>query len=534
MQGSRPSIKPAPAKISSWQLLIAQDNVTDEIVRHRYAGSGTPEDPYVVEWLYKDPVDPLTYPIWRKWSITLIMAFSTLAITFASSSLAGADPQLAEYFHAPSLLITADVSLFVLAFAIGPAIWGPLSELYGRQYIFAGTFAGVTLFSGAVIASNNIATLLVLRFFAGALGASVIVNAAGVISDVWLPRDRGLAGIVYTAAPFLGPTIGPVTCGFLGQNAGWKWVAGLIAILAGTCWLFGMLMVPETYAPVLLRRRAAKLSRMSGKVYKSKMETLGAPKTTGAIFYSVIVRPWILLVREPIVLLCSVYIAIIYGTLYLSFAAFPIVFSEKRGWGQGISGLSYIGISVGQVLGMVYAFFDVRRYKKVARNSPKGVAPPEAWLAPSCVGAIALPIGLFWFAWTNGTNIHWIVCLIGIAPFGFGQVLVFLSVSQYLLDAYGIYAASSLAANAAVRALFGAAFPLFSTPLYNGLGIHWGASIPAFLSLLCLPVPFLFLRFGAKIRERCRYSSEAMRITAEMNKSSASAAGSDTDETLHE
>ncbi|KAI1104952.1 MFS general substrate transporter [Jackrogersella minutella] len=519
------------ATVSNWRLLIAQDNVNDEILYHRYTGSGTQEDPYRVEWLHHDPIDPLTYPTWKKWTITLIMAFSTLAITFASSGLSGADPQLMLYFGASQELVTADVSLFVLSFAIGPAIWGPLSELYGRQYIFAGTFAGVTIFSSAVIASNNIATLLVLRFFAGALGASVITNAAGVISDLFTPRDRGLAGIVYTAAPFLGPTIGPVTCGFLAQYAGWKWVAGLMAIVSGICWLLGLFFVPETYAPILLRRRAAKLSKLTGHVYKSKLEADAPSKRSRDLFYSAIVRPWTLLFREPIVLLCSIYIAVVYGTLYLSFAAFPIVFTGHRGWSQGVSGLSFLGIMAGQVLGMVYAVFDTKRYKRIADSSPKGRAPPEAWLAPSCVGAVALPIGLFWFAWTNGNEIHWIVSLIGIAPFGFGQVLVFLSISQYLLDAYGIYAASCLAANAAVRAMFGAAFPLFSGLLYDNLGIHWGASIPAFLAAACLPVPFLFHRYGLAIRKRCTYSSDAMRITEEMSKK-AVVDTSDTDATL--
>jgi hypothetical protein len=112
---------------------------------------------------------------------------------------------------------------------------------------------------------------------------------------------------------------------------------------------------------------------------------------------------------------------------------------------------------VGEILGILYAVLDTIRYKKVADRSPGGVAPPEAWLPPSLVGAVALPAGLFWFAWTNGRELHWIICLIGIVPFGFGEVLVFLSVNQFLIDAYGVYAASCLATIAIVRALFGAA-----------------------------------------------------------------------------
>lgn len=58
--------------------------------------------------------------------------------------------------------------------------------------------------------------------------------------------------------------------------------------------------------------------------------------------------------------------------------------------------------------------------------------------------------------------------------------------------------------------------PLFTTPMYNNLGIHWASSIPAFLALLCLPFPFVFHRYGLQIRKRCRYSADAMRITEEL------------------
>jgi hypothetical protein len=136
------------------------------------------------------------------------------------------------------------------------------------------------------------------------------------------------------------------------------------------------------------------------------------------------------------------------------------------------------------------------------------------------VGGIALPVGLFWFAWTNYPNIHWMASIAAGAPFGFGMVLVFLSVFNYLIDSYTIYAASVLAANSALRSLFGMAFPLFTTYMYHNLGIHWASSIPAFLSLACVPFPFIFYKYGAQIRQRCTYAAEAdafMRRLAEKN-----------------
>jgi hypothetical protein len=138
-----------------------------------------------------------------------------------------------------------------------------------------------------------------------------------------------------------------------------------------------------------------------------------------------------------------------------------------------------------------------------------GFAPPEARLIIGMVGSVALPIGMFWFAWTNGPSVHWISPIMAGAPFGFGLTLVFLSVTSYLIDAYVIYAASVLAANTVLRSLFGAAFPLFTRIMYERLGIHWASSIPAFLALLCVPLPFFFYKFGARIRARCTYAAAA-------------------------
>ncbi|CAG8211229.1 unnamed protein product [Penicillium nalgiovense] len=221
---------------------------------------------------------------------------------------------------------------FVLAFGIGPAIWAPLSELWPRQIISFVTYGLTTLFAGATIASPNIATLVVLRFLAGAFASSAISNAGGVVSDMFTARDRGLATIAFIGAPLLGPSLGPITCNFLAVSKGWEWVQGLTTIFNGVVFLVGIAFIPETYTPVLLRKRAAKLSKLTGAVYKSRLDIGNANRTAGEIFTKTMVRPWILLLMEPIVLLLFVYMAIIYGTMYMEFAAFPIVFEENLKW----------------------------------------------------------------------------------------------------------------------------------------------------------------------------------------------------------
>ncbi|AEO63327.1 5b4c1b51-3176-4deb-9e1a-85672906c0fa [Thermothielavioides terrestris] len=504
------SLEPVqPTKIPYWRLVIDQAGVTPEVQNYPYQGAGTEDDPYLVHWIPNDPRNPLLFSPVLKWFLTLVVAIATLAVALISSAYTGGISEMMVELDMGEEVATLGVSLFVVGFAIGPLLWAPLSEMFGRQILFIVTYAALTAFNGGSTGAHNSWTLLIMRFFAGAFGSSPLTNAGGIIADMFPAAQRGLAMSLFAAAPFLGPALGPVIGGFLGMNAGWRWVMGFLTIFSGALWIIGAMLVPETYALVLLRRRAAKLSKMTGKVYVSKIDHDRGKVTLFQSLKTALSRPWILLFREPIVLLLSIYMAIIYGTLYMLFAAYPIVYQQNRGWNQGIGGLPFCALVVGMVGAVSYNIWDNKRYI-LTEDKHGGFAPPEARLPPALVGCVALPIGLFWFAWTNYTSIHWMASVAAGVPFGFGMVLVFLSIMNYLIDAYTIFAASVLAANSVLRSLFGAAFPLFTTYMYQNLGIHWASSIPAFLALACVPFPFLFYKYGGVIRERCKYAAQSL------------------------
>jgi hypothetical protein len=283
-----------------------------------------------------------------------------------------------------------------------------------------------------------------------------------------------------------------------------------MAIWAGVILVVTTCLVPETYAPVLLRKRAEKLSKLSGKVYRSRTDIDQGKVSLGEAFATGLKRPWILLFTEPIVLLLSLYHAIIYGILYMLFGAFPIVYRIGRGWNEGISGLPFIAVAIGVILAIAYVIFvDNKQYMKKVQESGRGFAAPEARLPMCIIGGIALPIGLFWFAWTNDPSVPWAASVVASIPFGFGMVLIFLSIMNYLIDSYTIFAASVLAGNGIIRSIFGAAFPLFTSQMYSRLGIHWASSVPGFLAIACLPLPFLFYKYGKTIREKCKYAAQS-------------------------
>ncbi|KAJ5902652.1 hypothetical protein N7495_003180 [Penicillium taxi] len=511
-----------PNSVPFWRLVVSPGVVTQEVFDHHYEGSGTEEDPYAVTWMPQDFRNPMQFKPSMKWGITVVAALETLVVALVSSAFTGGLVEIEEQFLITTEIATLGVSLYVLGFALGPLLWAPMSELFGRQIVFIIAYGGLTAFCAGSTGSKNIQTLLILRFFAGAFGSSPLTNSGGVIADMFTARQRGLASAAFALAPFLGPVIGPIIGGFLGMTEGWKWVMGLLSILCGVFWFLGAALKPETYGPVLLRQRAKTLSNLTGMVYISKPDIeQGRPKLSASIKAS-LSRPFVLLFMEPIVLLLSIYLAIIYGTLYMLFGAFPIVFMEHRGWNQGVSSLAFLGVMIGMLLALAYSIPDNKRYSK-CEDKKGGYAPPEDRLPPCMIASIALPVGLFWFAWTNSPEIHWMASIAAGVPFGFGMVLCFLSIFSYLIDSYTIFAASVLAANSLLRSLFGFAFPLFTEQMFNNLGIHWASSIPAFLALACVPFPFVLYKYGHIIRKHCKYSAKSEAFVQSLLQSMAKA-----------
>lgn len=508
--GNTSDVESGREGISHWKMILDQGVTTKEIENWDYEGEGTEEDPFVVEWIDNDPRNPMTWAKTKKWIMALAVANSVLVVSFCSSAFSGGIQQIMKEFSVSQEIVTLGVSLFVLGFALGPLLWAPFSEIYGRQLVFTGTYIAFAAFNAGAAGAPNIYGLLILRFFAAAFGSSPLTNAGGVIADLFSANDRGLAMSIFSAAPFMGPVLGPIIGGFLGMTEGWRWVNGLMAIWAGAIFVITFCLVPETYPPVLLRRRAERLSKLKGKVYRSRTDIDQGKTSLGEAFSTGLKRPWILLFSEPIVLLLSLYHAIIYGILYMLFGAFPIVYRVGRHWNEGISGLPFVSVAIGVLLAITYVIvYDNNEYMKKVKASGVGYTTPEARLPMCIVGGIVLPIGLFWFAWTNSPDLPWAASVVAAIPFGFGMVLIFLSIMNYLIDSYTIFAASVLAGNGIIRSVFGAAFPLFTKQMYDSLGIHWASSVPAFLAVACIPLPFLFYKYGASIRAKCKYAAEA-------------------------
>jgi multidrug resistance protein len=277
----------------------------EDILNNKYRGSGTAESPYLVTWLDHDPENPKQWSKPRQWSILGLASMLSLCVSLASSGYTGALPQVVEQFHCSEEVALLGLSLMLVGYAFGPLIWAPLSETFGRRKILFPTLAIYIFWSALCCASQNVQTLLVFRFLAGLFGSSTLAIPGGIVADVFPAETRGAALVMFTAAPFLGPALGPIAGGFLGESAGWRWVMALLALFALLVTTVCFILIPESFAPILLRARAKTLSEVTGKVYLTPMD---AEQTLSVhqLMRNAIVRPWILLFLEPIVLILTV------------------------------------------------------------------------------------------------------------------------------------------------------------------------------------------------------------------------------------
>ena len=198
-----------------------------------------------------------------------------------------------------------------------------------------------------------------------------------------------------------------------------------------------------------------------------------------------------------------------YGPGELLFCCFPLRFQgtiQLRAW---FIGLAFLGLAVGCVFGLCLIIaYDVCLYKPQVRVQGPSQVPPEQRLYMAMIGACCLPTSLFWFGWSARPSVHWISPIAAEALFGCGNLLVFVAANLYIADCYGAkYGASAWSANTMLRYIIGAAFPLFTIQMYEGLEIPWATSLLGFLSLTFVPIPFAFYKWGPRIRASSKYQA---------------------------
>ncbi|KAK1760352.1 major facilitator superfamily domain-containing protein [Echria macrotheca] len=456
-----------------------------------------------------DPYKPVNWPIHKKVVTTALYGLVTMTSTWASASYAPGTRQVADEFGVGTQVAVLGTSLFLIGFGVGPLLWAPLSEVYGRRIaVFVPMFIAICFSFGSATA-KDLQTLMLTRFFAAFFASAPVTNTGGVLGDLYSPAYRGVGIAGYAMAVVGGPSIGPIVSAALVSqpNLGWRWSEYLTGILQAFVLTIAVIFIDETYPPKLLVNKARRLRIETGNwALHAKFEEWDV--SINELARKFLVRP-VQLLCTPICFLMATYASFCYGIIYMQLGSIPIIFGEVRGWSLFVSTLPFVCILLGAILGCVGNVWNslvYNRYYQAAGNR----AVPERRLPPMMVGSVLFAGGQFVTGWTANPKIHWIVPCIGLVLLGTGFFMIFQGALNYLVDTFQMYAASAVAANTFLRSCFACAFPLVVGPMYHNLGVGPGSSIPAGFAVLLIPVPFVFFAYGKRIRARSKWSKASV------------------------
>ncbi|KAI1939068.1 hypothetical protein LOZ58_003114 [Ophidiomyces ophidiicola] len=475
---------------------ISQPSLTRKITSIATAGTSDPN--FEVNWEEDDPENPLNWSLTYKGILIGFLSWNTWVVVLYSTSYTAGLAEIAAEFNYSKTVVTLGLTLYLFGLAVGSILLAPMSEMYGRKPV---GIISLIIFALLIIPcgiGGSMEELLILRFFGAIAGAAMISSAPGSVADIVDDEHRALAFSIWSIGPLNGPVFGPIIGGFVTQYLGWRWTNWIMLIFSGVAIIFSCIM-KETYAPVLLQRKAAKMRKETDDPrwwsrYDQKEALIDVLKIN-------LSRPFVMAVTEPICIFWNIYIPLVYAILYLCFVAYPIVFREIRGWSTGLTGLAFLGMGIG---GLIIVLLEpyIRKLINSHKIDPEtGKVSPEAMVSVVCISAILAPVGEIWFAWTCApASIHWILPILAGIPFGAGNTGVFIYASNYLTHSYGVYAASAMAGNAVMRSIMGGVFPIIGPYMYRRLGPNWAGTLLAALEVLIIPIPFVFYRYGYKIR----------------------------------
>lgn len=452
-----------------------------------------------------DPYRPINWPTKKKVTTTLMYGLTTMSATWASSSYSAGTDQIAAEFHVGHQVSVLGTTLFLFGFGLGPLLWAPLSEVYGRRLaVLTPMFVAICFSFGSAV-SKDFQTLMLTRFFGAFFASAPVTNTGGVLGDLYSPAWRGIAMAMYAMAVVGGPCLSPiVSAAFVANSSlGWRWTEYFTGILQASILLIDIILIDESYPPKLLVYKARRLRHSTGNwALHAKFEEWDI--SILALCRKFLIRP-IQLLFTPICFLVALYASFCYGILYMQLGGIPIIFGQLRHWPAVSSTLPFLAILLGAIFGCIINAYNQLLYNR-AYHSAHNRAVPEARLPPMMLGSVLFSAGQFVLGWTSDPHFHWIIPCIGLVMMGTGFFTIFQAALNYLVDTFAGYAASAVAANTFLRSCFAGAFPLVVGPMYANIGVGPASSITGGFAALLVPVPFVFYVYGKSIRKGSRWS----------------------------
>lgn len=463
----------------------------------------------LVDWYTTDdPANPQNWSSRKRGFIVFILCFYTWTVYCAGPIYSAAEEGIVKQFGVSPVAVSLGLSLYVLAYGIGDLLFSPLTEIpmIGRNPVYFLTFIVFWVLSFPTAVVDNFGGLLALRFWLGFFGSPALANGGASIGDMYslIYIPYGLSWWVFSA--WAGPAFGPLIGGFAAMAKGWRWPMWEVVWMASTVLLVLLCLMPETSAPNILLNRARRLRKLTGDSrLQSQSEIDQRNLSTSTIILSALIRPMEIMLKDPSIFFVNLYTGYFYGVFYTFFEVFPLVFPPFYGFNLGETGLAFLACFIGVTVALL-TYFAYLYFYMVPDNIRNGLREQEHRLVPAIVGSFLLPIGLFMFAWTSDSNIHWSVPLVGVGIFVMGHFFTMQSLFIYIPFSYPKYAASLFAGNSVWRSVTAGSSVVFARPLFINLGVHKGVTLLAGLSVVGIFGTIAIYTFGKKLRARSKFA----------------------------
>ncbi|EHY59688.1 hypothetical protein HRR83_001038 [Exophiala dermatitidis] len=468
-----------------------------------------------IELTEDDAYDKLgyTFPECKKWMILVVILLIQTSMNLNASIYANGVDGLSEKYTISKQKARVGQMVFLVCYAFGCELWAPWSEEIGRWPTQQLSLFLVNIWQLPAALAPNFATIVVARGLAGLSTAGGSVTL-GVIADLYQPEDSGfqyaVAFVVLSSVG--GAPVGAVIGGFVGQYLSLRWIFWMQLCIGGAVQLIHFVLVPETRATILLDREA-KRRRKNGDTNVYGPDELKKPRFPMDEFVRIWARPFLMFATEPIVLALSLLSGFSDALLFTFLEAFTPVFKQWNFQPYQV-GLAFLSSLIGYVLAYFTYLPVIHHHNKIRANDPDKLSPESRlwwllFLAP------LETIGLFGFAWTSlgpDYGIPWIAPLIFTVLIAMANYGIYKSSIDYMIAAYGPYAASATGGNDLARDFLAGIAALYSTPFYENIGqkykLEYPSTILACLSVVVIVPIYIFYWKGEWFRDRSKFAQE--------------------------
>jgi DHA1 family multidrug resistance protein-like MFS transporter len=448
----------------------------------------------------KDQANPRNWSRSKRLWTTLLLFLMVFSQGWVSACDSNVTKPSSKEFHVSQTSETLATALFILGISAGSLVVGPLSEELGRSPVYLVPSFLYLCFTLGDALSPNFAAQLVFRFLAGISASSTLSIYGGSLADMWDNEERNKIWPVFALSPLLSPILSPVAGGWITGHISWRWVYWIGLILSGAIYLLALLLLPETFSPMIIQWRTHHLRTVTGSdKYTCELE---GKESLGKRLAHNLSRPVKFFTTEPIIISLGFYLVVIYVVIFTFLNGFEFIFTDTWGLSDGDTALAFLGICLGALISVALMPLINMIHRRVGKN---GDDTPETLLLPAMVASPFFTISIFWLAWTSYKSISYWSAYTSTVLFGYSLTAIFVSSYSYIINIYGTWSSSALGSVTMARYLVAAGMVVAARPMYQGIGVHWSLTFLGCLGVVCLPVPWLLYRYGKVLRDKSEF-----------------------------